>query len=40
VPTEEMFQNQVDLVNFENDTPIDFSFDDIYDVGAAEAAQP
>lgn len=39
VATEEMFQNQVDLVNFENDTPIDIAFDDIYDLGPAEAAK-
>jgi NitT/TauT family transport system substrate-binding protein len=40
VTTQEMFENQVDLVNFENDTPVDMSFDDIYDVGPAEKAQP
>jgi NitT/TauT family transport system substrate-binding protein len=40
VTTQEQFENQLDLVNYENDTPVDLTFDDIYDVGPAEAAQP
>jgi len=40
VTTQEMFENQLDLVNYESDDPIDISFDDIYDVSAAEEAQP
>lgn len=38
--TQEMFDNQLDLVNFERETPVDIAFDDLYDLGPAEAAQP
>jgi NitT/TauT family transport system substrate-binding protein len=38
--TEEMFENALELVNFEARTPIDIKFEDIYDLTAAEAAQP
>jgi len=40
VTTQEMFDNQLALVNTENDTPVDLSFDDIYDLSAAKEAQP
>jgi NitT/TauT family transport system substrate-binding protein len=40
VTTQEMFENQLDLVNFERESPVDISFDDIYDLSAAEEAQP
>jgi len=40
VTTEEMFENQLDLVNTENDKPVELSFDDIYDLGPAKEAQP
>ncbi|MCK9903921.1 ABC transporter substrate-binding protein [Frankia sp. Cpl3] len=38
--TQEMFDNQVRIVNLTRDSPISFGFDDIYDLSAAEAAQP
>ncbi|KPM54405.1 nitrate ABC transporter substrate-binding protein [Frankia sp. R43] len=38
--TEEMFEHQVELVNYNRDSPITFGFDDIYDLSAAEAARP
>jgi len=40
VTTQEMFENQLELVNYENQTPVDISFNDIYDVGPAEKARP
>jgi NitT/TauT family transport system substrate-binding protein len=38
--TQKMFEDQIDLVNYENETPVDFSFDDLYDLSAAKKAQP
>ncbi|WP_230205253.1 ABC transporter substrate-binding protein [Parafrankia elaeagni] len=38
--TQEMFDNEVRLINLNRESPISFSFDDIYDLSAAEAAQP
>lgn len=38
--TQEMFDNQVRLVNLNRDSPLTFGFDDIYDLSAAKAAQP
>lgn len=38
--TQEMFDNALFLVNYDRDTPVRFGFKDIYDLSAAEAAQP
>ncbi|MFI6693013.1 ABC transporter substrate-binding protein [Streptomyces sp. NPDC050433] len=38
--TKEMFDNEAALVNAERKEPVKFGFDDIYDLSAAEAAQP
>lgn len=40
VTTEQMFKNQMDLVNFERKTPVDFKFDDMYDLSAAKDSKP
>jgi NitT/TauT family transport system substrate-binding protein len=40
VTTEEMFENQLELVNFERESPVEATFEDLYDVGPAEEAQP
>lgn len=40
VTTEEMFKNQLNLVNFESKAPVDFKMDDLYDLSAAEGSKP
>jgi NitT/TauT family transport system substrate-binding protein len=41
VTTEEMFQNQVELVNFERkEAPVSFKMADLYDLKAAEESKP
>jgi NitT/TauT family transport system substrate-binding protein len=37
--TQEMFDNEVFLVNYNRDSPIRFGFGDIYNLSAAEAAK-
>jgi NitT/TauT family transport system substrate-binding protein len=38
--TQEMFDNQVELVNYGRDKPITFGFTDLYDLGPVEASKP
>ena len=40
VTTEEMFKNQLDLVNFERKSPVDIKFNDMYDLTAAKDSKP
>ena len=38
--TQEGFDNAISLVNYSRDAPVTFTFNDIYDLSAAEAAKP
>jgi NitT/TauT family transport system substrate-binding protein len=38
--TQEMFDNQVDLVNYGRETPVTFTFEELYDLAPVQAGKP